>query len=166
MRPIVGKCLPAPILAELLSPVPTRVIAPGVFVAVANTVVGPFGGAGIAWVVGIALTQQVELRLLPVGVDLGSPFGLCVLRLAALPRQAIARRIDVPARLLLGLQAAEHGAQAPRRVVAVALGVTWRLDGDELAQRVVVVLTLCELADQGLRGCCRCCLHTCAVQGL
>ena len=165
MRPIVSQRLPAPIFTQLLSPVPKRVIAPGVFVAVANAVVRPAGGAGVAWVVGIALTQQVELRLLPVGVDLGSPFGLCVLRLAALPRQAIARRIDVPARLLLGPQAAEHGAQAPRRVVAVALGVTWRLDSAELAQGIVVVLALGQLADQGLRGC-RCCLQTRAVQGL
>ena len=59
---------------------------------------------------------------------------------------------DVPADWLLGLQAAEHGAQAPRRVVAVALGVTWRLDGAELAEGVVVVLALGELADENLRG--------------
>ena len=70
---------------------------------------------------------------------------------------------DVPADWLLGLQAAEHGAQAPRRVVAVALGVTWRLNGDELAQRVVVVLALGELAYEGLRGSAATCsqAHTC-----
>ena len=162
MPPVIAQSLSLPILLELLHPVATRVVAPGGLLTEADAVVCPAGDWPLARCAGLSLPQQVEVLLAPVGVYLGGPVDGATLRVLARLWQAVARRIHIPALLLPTFL---HGPQAACRVVAIAQRVLRGLHGRELAQRVVVVLALAELAHQHL-GHLRLSLQALAVQCL